>query len=1131
MKMKRFLTLVFAQSVWLTSLFPQNNCGQIFTADFDDNTLPSAITESGATGHLAVASQQLNLDFAPDPKAAFLIDFDNLSGKIFVNFDFATERNWLNAYMYFLNSNNDTIAMLLLGNAGTKSFCLSNEVFTSGNTENFIDIKTDNDAFNKNIFYTVYLEIDTDADVISANINGNINPAAQQISLLKVTENLSSISIYLDFIFGTDSETDDIIFDNFAIINSQIDRNQLQLVIDNATSTLANAVSGSEPGNFPQSAIDVLTDSLVNAQVWMDSCKATQNDIDLATSNLQTALDNFNAQIINARVQIAIDTKSGHSLNDGLGGYNMRIADCPWNYNNPVFREALSKANIGFLRYFSGTTGDYFDMNTGMFEPQWFEQTESTTSSAGWDGVPALLKWQEGKGPSRLFDLYDLLGENQAKLVITWNGFVDSPENARNLAKFCKDNNIMVECWQFCNEPNFYTVDKRHFFNNGGDYAWKMKEIAEAIKSVDPDANLALSYGWDGWGGFSNSIKSYQDSEGLYWNKTSVHSYAIHATGNDVESAVKIANARVIERTNNSYFQGIVANSWEDAQLLVTEFGVWNDYLKDNAYSMLYVTEYIARMSIHPQAWHIGKHHINNIAQPQTNHKDIIWDAWENSYLINADTLPNNYSVSTEAAGLIAAYAAINNSSYVYSTTTTGGEQVAASTGTVPAIFASSYKGDTDKDYLLIINKSEYYHDMELTLDNTEFTNNVNIYSISAQSGEDKLLIFDTTATTGDLVTVKPFSVTLVEWAKEITNAPAAPRIYQVQHGNQQVTLKWWKRDGATSYTVKYGTSSGNFTEDVTVDSNSTIISGLSTDQSYYFVVTASNAIGESNTSNQVETKIAAPAKPTINFITADDGRITLHWESVPYANGYKVKYGTSTGNYASTVDAKNVSGYVIRWIENDVPLFITISAYNGSGESANADEVVATPKADIPWAPVLLNGTEETSGAITLNWTASIFNHNATFNLYYCESPWDTATYTLVSSEISTTTFTDITPRKDGKHFYRVSAKNASGESYFLSNIATVWKTQDNTTGINEQKLMESALVFPNPSSGEVVIHYPDNSKTCSACIYSLQGKEMFRTTFVGKTLLHLNNLSKGIYIIELSDQHSTATQKLVLH
>ncbi|NOU88702.1 DNRLRE domain-containing protein [Paenibacillus sp. LMG 31460] len=103
----------------------------------------------------------------------------------------------------------------------------------------------------------------------------------------------------------------------------------------------------------------------------------------------------------------------------------------------------------------------------------------------------------------------------------------------------------------------------------------------------------------------------------------------------------------------------------------------------------------------------------------------------------------------------------------------------------------------------------------------------------------------------------------------------------------------------------------------------------------------------------------APPATPILDNIVSGNGKLTLNWMQSSGATGYKVKYGTASGVYTSSVDAGHVSSITIEGLQNGVTYYFAISAYNAGEESSNSDEKIGTPDGMPPSTAAVLDGVK----------------------------------------------------------------------------------------------------------------------------------------------------------------------------
>jgi uncharacterized protein YccT (UPF0319 family) len=255
--------------------------------------------------------------------------------------------------------------------------------------------------------------------------------------------------------------------------------------------------------------------------------------------------------------------------------------------------------------------------------------------------------------------------------------------------------------------------------------------------------------------------------------------------------------------------------------------------------------------------------------------------------------------------------------------------------------------------------------------------------------------------------------------------APAAPALNGATAADSQVALTWAAASGATGYTVRYGTSAGNYTSSIDVGNvTSRTVTGLTNGTTYYFAVQAYNGNGTSANSNELSaTPTAVPGAPTLNSATAGDTQVALGWSAVTGATGYVVKYGTASGNYTTSIDVGNVVSRTVTGLTNGTTYYFTVSAYNGSGSSGNATERSAAPRA-IPGAPTL-NGATAGDSQVALTWGA--VNGADGYVVKYGTTSGSYTTTIDVGNVVSRT----VTGLTNGTNYYFVvSAYNTSGSS-----------------------------------------------------------------------------------------------------
>src|SRR5262249_41672633 len=149
----------------------------------------------------------------------------------------------------------------------------------------------------------------------------------------------------------------------------------------------------------------------------------------------------------------------------------------------------------------------------------------------------------------------------------------------------------------------------------------------------------------------------------------------------------------------------------------------------------------------------------------------------------------------------------------------------------------------------------------------------------------------------------------------------------------------------------------------------------------YYYKVTASNAIGEGSQSNELSsTPAGIPGSPTLS-VAAGNTTASLSW-TTPASNGsaitsYRIYRSTVSGaeTFLTTVGS-TTANYIDAGLTNGVTYYYEVSAVNGKGEGLPSAEQIATPSAPAtaPGAPTL-NSATPGSGNVSLSWSAPTSN------------------------------------------------------------------------------------------------------------------------------------------------------------
>ncbi len=217
------------------------------------------------------------------------------------------------------------------------------------------------------------------------------------------------------------------------------------------------------------------------------------------------------------------------------------------------------------------------------------------------------------------------------------------------------------------------------------------------------------------------------------------------------------------------------------------------------------------------------------------------------------------------------------------------------------------------------------------------------------------------------------------------SSVPAAPTGLVATAGGAQVGLNWVSTANASTYNIKRATTSGGpyTTIKSGVTSTSTTDTGLTNGVGYYYVVSASNAAGESPNSTEAYARPFASLSTvalnptTVTGGSASQGTVTLN--SAAPSGGFAVTLSSSNTAAATTPASVTVAAgatsatFTISTTKVSANASASISAAAGSvTKSAALTVQAASPSVQsVTINPVSTTGGTSTQGTVTLSGAA----------------------------------------------------------------------------------------------------------------------------------------------------------------
>ncbi|MGC8743684.1 MAG: fibronectin type III domain-containing protein [Verrucomicrobiia bacterium] len=283
-------------------------------------------------------------------------------------------------------------------------------------------------------------------------------------------------------------------------------------------------------------------------------------------------------------------------------------------------------------------------------------------------------------------------------------------------------------------------------------------------------------------------------------------------------------------------------------------------------------------------------------------------------------------------------------------------------------------------------------------------------------------------------------------------NPPAAPTGVTAINSDKQVRLSWLSSVGADGYFIKRSdVSGGPYSIIAAVATTNYTDINLVNGQTYFYVITATNAAGESPNSIEVV------GKPSLSVsgvqATPQQGQVTITWNVFGQALSYSVQRATTTGGpYTEVASGLTSTQYIDTDVQPGKTYYYVVYADLSGGEKTGiSNEAMATTP---PSAPSI---TAELYAATTIRvaWVVT----NQVITGFVVEQSTDGNNFTQIATPPSNYRgYTNSGLALNTTYYYRVKAVNNGGESPY----SVIVSAKTPAIGVNVNFATAAAAIPP---------------------------------------------------------------------
>lgn len=268
---------------------------------------------------------------------------------------------------------------------------------------------------------------------------------------------------------------------------------------------------------------------------------------------------------------------------------------------------------------------------------------------------------------------------------------------------------------------------------------------------------------------------------------------------------------------------------------------------------------------------------------------------------------------------------------------------------------------------------------------------------------------------------------------------PGAPTTLAATPGGGQLVLTWSPPTDSggfpiLNYSIYRGTGSHGEMFLIKIGNVQAFTdTGLTNGRPHYYVVSASNMLGEGARSEEVAaTPATTPSAPLNLRALAGNGQVTLSW-ALPMTDGgaaitnYTVHRGETSGSEVPIGSVGIAYAFNDTALRNEQRYYYRVSARNAMGEGNLSGEADAMPTGT-PSAPLNIQATAGYR-QITLSWTAPASDGGSVIEGYRIYRGNSSGGESLLNIVGNVTTYVDWGLVRGQQYYYEITARNARGE------------------------------------------------------------------------------------------------------